>query len=200
MSDAIITYMKCIKHTQGVYELQDIFTEKEYSFIKYIFENLLEEDWIVPVKSEDVEDIDKEDNVVYLKFQIVENLIKSLFPLFTSHELITMSPKFYRQIEGSQDAVRHDSHDNKDERIFYSAYWFINDDYDGGEFVYWDGTRVKPKSGSMLIHPAGEDYFLKKVTGPTPKYYLFGYVCGNQNWIYAQLNQEKLDKMSLGLL
>jgi hypothetical protein len=77
---------------------------------------------------------------------------------------------------------------------------FINDDYNGGEFVYWDGTRVKPKAGSMLIHPAGEDYFLKKVTGPTPKYYLFGYVRGNQNWIYAQLNQEKLDKMSVGLL
>ena len=41
----------------------------------------------------------------------------------------------------------------------YSAIFYINDDYDGGEIYFpnWD-IEIKPKAGSLVIFPSNDEY------------------------------------------
>lgn len=187
--------MKCIKHTQDVYEIQDVFVGKEYEFLKYICSNLLEEDWIDLLSYERFMD-----NFVELNLKVFVNLNRHIHPLFSSHDFIDPSPGLYRETEKTSAGLRCDFEFYANPRLYYTVFWILNDDYDGGEFCYPDGSMVKPKAGSILIHSARESYTIKKVTSSQPKYYFCSFVGGDPDLIYAELNKEKLDTMSSSLL
>lgn len=183
--------MKCIKHKDGVYEIQNVFTPDESSFLKMLCEGILESDWI---------NKNSKNNFVKMDLKIFTNITRNLYPLFSSHEFIDPSLGIYRQTQDSLDTDYVDAELYDDDRVWYTAYWFINDDYSGGEIVYPDGTIIKPKAGSMLIHPGKETYTVKQIIGDRPKYFLCSLIKGDPSWVYVKLNQEKLDTMSEVLL
>jgi len=41
---------------------------------------------------------------------------------------------------------------------------FLNDDYEGGEFRFFDGNVIEPKAGKLVIHPAVAGHEVKPVT------------------------------------
>ena len=42
---------------------------------------------------------------------------------------------------------------------------FLNTDYEGGEFSIFDGTKIEPEVGKLIIHPAFAGHEVKPITG-----------------------------------
>ena len=41
---------------------------------------------------------------------------------------------------------------------------FLNDDYEGGEFHFFDGKVIEPEAGKLIIHPTFAGHGVKRVT------------------------------------
>ena len=41
---------------------------------------------------------------------------------------------------------------------------FLNDDYEGGEFQFFDGTIIEPEVGKLVIHPSFGGHQVNPVT------------------------------------
>ena len=63
----------------------------------------------------------------------------------------------------------------------YTYIWYINTikEEDGGWTEFFDGTRIQPKVGSILLFPATWTYVHRGYTTKVPKYIVTG-------WIYAR--------------
>jgi hypothetical protein len=70
---------------------------------------------------------------------------------------------FFRSEDGSKQVNMKDNYGNETGRTVSFKY-FINDNYDGGEIEFVNlGIKIKPKSGQLLIHPAGYEYLEHEV-------------------------------------
>ena len=63
----------------------------------------------------------------------------------------------------------------------FTYIWYLNtiDEKDGGWTEFVDGTKIQPKTGSILFFPATWTYVHRGYTTKVPKYIVTG-------WIYAQ--------------
>jgi hypothetical protein len=93
------------------------------------------------------------------QFEFVSEMTKHL------KEILSVWPKLYfrgfgvvqRQYEGVPLIAHTDIHTDK--QVKYAAILYLNDDYVDGE-VYWvkKDFKIKPKKGSLLIFPGGEEF------------------------------------------
>ncbi len=58
----------------------------------------------------------------------------------------------------------HHSHGQQYGYPQVSVLLFLNDDYEGGEFHFFDGKVIEPKAGKLIIHPTFAGHGVKPVT------------------------------------
>jgi len=158
---------------ENIIYIEDFISKEDLSlFIHEINNNSYIEDYGHPVHL--TLKVGKNKNVIDLWFEYIEKLkvmlestdrkikISSTGQIdFTKYRHIPDNPNDKYLMQPHQDDASYDWEEDQKGPTFVShgIVIFITDDFDGGEIVYVNkDISIKPKAGSLLVHPGNLDY------------------------------------------
>lgn len=114
--------------------------------------------------------------IVKIETEAQQNFYNKLQNMFLSFDKINTLESISRFFPGDSMPVHED--EIGDKNIAYGAIIYLNDDYNGGELYYPDyDFKIKPKAGSMLMHPGNVSHQVTEVSKKT-RYFLTTFIHG----------------------
>jgi hypothetical protein len=104
---------------------------------------------------------------------------RGIVDIFFSDEIYDDGYQIQRTKPGEFYTWHHDASIENDGVRVLTYIWYLNDIHEEGYTEFWDGTRVQPKTGRMIMFPSTWNYIHR---GVSPKSET-KYIC--TGWIYC---------------
>jgi len=146
---------KIAKLSDQVYEIQNFITKEELDQVTQFLSLRDESDW----NASDVQYDFWKDKVLDRKFIFPDSKFMDFYSricnLFSGKfEVTGINVQRYKKDDSlGEHTDDHDGHRLNNQKVFYGAVLYYNDDYEGGELKYPDLDIIhKPKKGSLVLH------------------------------------------------
>lgn len=164
---------KIVRLSDQVYEIQNFITQDELDQVMQFIGLRNESDWY----GEDVQYEFWDTKVLNRKFIYPDSKIldfhSRISNLFSgNHDVTGINLQRYKMNEFlGLHTDDHEGHRLSNQKVFYGAVLYYNDNYDGGEVEYPElGIVHKPKSRSLLIHGGKVLHGTKPVKNDVTRY------------------------------
>ncbi len=149
---------KIAKLSDQVYEIQNFITKEELDQVTQFLSLRDESDW----NASDVQYDFWKDKVLDRKFIFPDSKFMDFYSricnLFSGKVEVTgINVQRYKKDDAlGEHTDDHDGHRLNNQKVFYGAVLYYNDNYEGGELKYPDLDIIhKPKKGSLVLHGGG---------------------------------------------
>lgn len=143
------------KLSDQVYEIQNFITEEELDQVTQFLSLTDESDWNVnDVQYDFWKNKVLDRKLIYPDSKFID-FYKRICSLFSGKVEVTgINLQRYKKGDAmGEHTDDHDGHRLNNQRVFYGAVLYYNDDYEGGELKYPDLDIIhKPKKGSLVLH------------------------------------------------
>lgn len=163
-----------------VYEVENFLSEDQIFDLQTFISNTPSEDWYRP----DTDGTIWEGRNLTLPANIKELLELKVSKLFKNYTRIHDISDLIAYRPGTGMGLHRDNVNPDDLINVFGVVIYLNDNYLGGEIYYPDiGLSVKPKAGSLVVHPAGLLHGVKEVEEGV-RYMISTFVKGDESTVF----------------
>lgn len=152
--------MKLTVHDSKIYEVEDFLSDRDISRLNAAIEETAPEDWF----RDDTNGTIWEGRNLKVPADVKEDLELRVSKIFKNYSRIHDLSDLIAYRPGTGMGLHQDNVNPDDVTNVYGVVIYLNSDYLGGEIYYPDiNLSIKPKAGSLVVHPAGLTHGVKEV-------------------------------------
>jgi hypothetical protein len=161
--------MEKVNIDENIVMFNEFITKEECDMLLSIVNIANDDDWWVYTNSKYDKTNEWEDRILFFRKIKKFNKFNKIFDKFFLKTQKVLNQNYgcdlnytdmcaiYRSRDGEKMNVHYDQ--GGDKKIKYGAVLYLNDEFDDGEIYYPNiGIEIKPKAGTLIVHPSNKKY------------------------------------------